>query len=49
MFREVSRQNDFWPDFEQLVDVEEYKLQEAMKNQEADDELAKLKARLHKT
>lgn len=34
-------------DFEQLVDVDEYKLQEAMKNQEAEDELAKLKARLN--
>ena len=34
-------------DFEQLVDVDEYKLQEAMKNQEAEDELAKLKAKLN--
>ncbi len=36
-------------DFEQLVDVEEYKLQEAMKAQEAEDELAKLKAKLLNT
>ncbi len=36
-------------DFEQLVDVDEYKLQEAMKDQEAEDELAKLKAKLHST
>ena len=33
-------------DFGELVDVEEYKLLEAMKDQEADDELAKLKAKL---
>ncbi|PID59061.1 hypothetical protein CSB45_01240 [candidate division KSB3 bacterium] len=33
-------------DFSELVDVEEYKLQEAMKDQEAEDELAKLKAKL---
>ncbi len=33
-------------DFEQLVDVNEYKLNEAMKEQEAEDELAKLKAKL---
>ncbi len=34
-------------DFDQLVNVDEYKLQEEMKNQEAEDELAKLKAKLH--
>lgn len=34
-------------DFEQIVDVDEYKLQETMKNQEAEDELAKLKAKLN--
>lgn len=44
-----SRAERLLADFEQLVDVEEYKLQEAMKNQEAEDELAKLKAKLHKT
>lgn len=33
-------------DFEQLVDVDEYKLKEAMKQQEAEDELAKLKAKM---
>ena len=33
-------------DLEQLADVDEYKLQEAMKQQEAEDELAKLKAKL---
>jgi len=33
-------------DLEQLADVDEYKLQEAMKKQEAEDELAKLKAKL---
>lgn len=33
-------------DFGQLVNVDEYKLQEAMKDQEAEDELAKLKAKL---
>lgn len=33
-------------DFEQLVDVNEYKLNEAMKDQDAEDELAKLKAKL---
>lgn len=41
-----SRAERLLADFEQLVDVEEYKLQEAMKEQEADDELAKLKAKL---
>lgn len=44
-----SRAERLLTDFEQLVDVEEYKLQEAMKNQEAEDELAKLKARLQQT
>ncbi|PIE33858.1 hypothetical protein CSA56_10120 [candidate division KSB3 bacterium] len=33
-------------DFGQLVDVDEYKLKEALKEQDADDELAKLKAKL---
>ena len=33
-------------DLEDLSDVEEYKLKEAMKEQEAEDELAKLKAKL---
>jgi hypothetical protein len=33
-------------DLEQLADVDEYKLKEAMKQQEAEDELAKLKAKL---
>ena len=33
-------------DLEDLSDVEEYKLQEAIKEQEAEDELAKLKAKL---
>jgi len=33
-------------DFEQLVDVNEYKLNQAIKDQEAEDELAKLKAKL---
>ncbi len=33
-------------DFDQLVDVEDYKLQEAMNEQAAEDELAKLKAKL---
>lgn len=33
-------------DLEQLADVNEYKLQEAMKQQAAEDELAKLKAKL---
>jgi hypothetical protein len=33
-------------DLGQLADVEEYKLQEAIKQQEAEDELAKLKAKL---
>jgi hypothetical protein len=47
--QESSRAERLLADFEQLVDVEEYKLQEAMKNQEAEDELAKLKARLHQT
>lgn len=41
-----SRAERLLSDFEQLVDVEEYKLQEAMKEQEAEDELAKLKAKL---
>ncbi len=33
-------------DFSQLVNVDEYKLQEAMRNQAAEDELAKLKAKM---
>jgi hypothetical protein len=41
-----SRAEKLLADFGELVDVEEYKLQEAMKDQEADDELAKLKAKL---
>ena len=41
-----SRAERLLADFEQLVDVNEYKLNEAMKEQEAEDELAKLKAKL---
>lgn len=41
-----TRAEKLLADFSELVDVEEYKLQEAMKDQEADDELAKLKAKL---
>ncbi len=41
-----SRAEQLLADFEQLVDVDKYKLQEEMKDQEADDELAKLKAKL---
>ena len=41
-----SRAERLLADFEQLVDVNEYKLNQAMKEQEAEDELAKLKAKL---
>ena len=41
-----ARAEKLLADFSELVDVEEYQLQEAMKDQEADDELAKLKAKL---
>ena len=41
-----SRAERLLADFEQLVDVNEYKLDQAMKDQEAEDELAKLKAKL---
>ena len=41
-----ARAEKLLADFGELVDVEEYKLQEAMKDQEAEDELAKLKAKL---
>ena len=41
-----SRAERLLADFEQLVDVDEYKLNQAMKNQEAEDELAKMKAKL---
>ncbi len=44
-----ARAEQLLADFDQLVDVDDYKLQEAMKEQEAEDELAKLKARLHKS
>lgn len=42
-----SRAEQLLSDFEQIVDVEEYKLKEEMKDQQAEDELAKLKAKLH--
>ena len=41
-----SRAERLLADFDQLVNVEDYKLQEAMKEQEANDELAKLKAKI---
>ncbi|MBD3308763.1 hypothetical protein GF339_20320 [candidate division KSB3 bacterium] len=44
-----ARAEKLLSDFEQLVDVDEYKLQEAMKDQEADEELAKLKAKLNQS
>ncbi|MCP4397730.1 MAG: hypothetical protein GY801_10580 [bacterium] len=43
-----TRAEKLLADFGELVDIEEYKLQEAVKEQEADDELAKLKAKLSK-
>jgi len=42
----TARAEQLLADFEQLVDVDEYKLKQAMQEQEADDELAKLKAKL---
>ncbi len=41
-----ARAEQLLTDLEQLADVDEYKLKEVMKQQEAEDELAKLKAKL---